>query len=436
MAHDIFISHSAKDKTIADAVCSTLEGRGIRCWIAPRDILPGQDWDTAIISAIKSSKVMVLTFSANSNDSIQVHREVKAAFKKGITVVPLRLENCELNDNLEYYMGSVHWLDAMTPPLEQHLTQLAESVQTLLGIAPIEFLNSIGMQFKLVPAGRFWMGSSTSETGRQDNEQRHQVRITNPFYLGAYQVTQEVFERVVGVNPCYFAHSGSAMQDAHAWRLYSIMNPYFAHSGGEADEVSGPDTSGSSSIGGPPGSGADEVSGLDTRRFPVEQVSWDDARQFCEGLSELAEERAAGRRYRLPTEAEWEYACRAGANTSFSFGAELNGRQANCNGGDPYGTAVEGPFLERTAQVGSYPPNAFGLYDMHGNVFEWCADWYGDYTNSPSDDPTGPVAGDYRIARGGAWCFNPVAVRCAFRYWSEPSMRYNFIGFRVACEVE
>ncbi len=102
MAHDVFISHSAKDKTIADAVCATLEARAIRCWIAPRDILPGHDWDTAIISAIKSSKVMVLVFPAHSNESAQVHREVKAAFSKGVTVVPLRLDDVALREKLEY----------------------------------------------------------------------------------------------------------------------------------------------------------------------------------------------------------------------------------------------------------------------------------------------------------------------------------------------
>ena len=132
MAHDVFISYSAKDKAIADGVCATLEGRAIRCWIAPRDILPGQDWDTAIIGAIKAAKIMVLVFSSHSNDSFAVHREVKAAFSNGLIVAPLRLDDVRLNENLEFFMGLVHWLDAMTPPIEGHLTQLAESVELLL----------------------------------------------------------------------------------------------------------------------------------------------------------------------------------------------------------------------------------------------------------------------------------------------------------------
>jgi hypothetical protein len=135
VARDVFISHSAIDKTIADAVCATLESRGTRCWIAPRDILPGQDWDTAIISGIKTSKVMVLLFSAHSNDSIQVHREVKAAFSKGVTVIPLRLDDVALSESLEFYLGSVHWLDAIKSPIERYLAQLAETVHVLL-IAP------------------------------------------------------------------------------------------------------------------------------------------------------------------------------------------------------------------------------------------------------------------------------------------------------------
>jgi hypothetical protein len=132
MAHDVFISHSTKDKAIADAVCATLEGSAIRCWIAPRDILPSDEWDTAITRGVRSSKVMVLVFSSDSNDSIHVHREVRLAFSKGIPVVRLRLDNAVLNEALEYYMGSVHWLDAMTQPIEHHLDKLAQTVGALL----------------------------------------------------------------------------------------------------------------------------------------------------------------------------------------------------------------------------------------------------------------------------------------------------------------
>jgi len=136
--------------------------------------------------------------------------------------------------------------------------------------------------------------------------------------------------------------------------------------------------------------------------------------------------------YRLPTEAEWEYACRAGTTTPFHFGSQLNGRQANCNGTVPYGTDTEGPNLEKTTPVGNYPANAWGLYDMHGNVWEWCSDWYGEYPAGSVTDPSGPAAGSYRVFRGGSWGNDAVCCRSAYRDWHDPSIRLFILGFRVA----
>lgn len=132
MAHDVFISYSTKDKPIADAVCGTLERNGVRCWIAPRDITPGTDWGEAIIEAIGATQLMVLVFSGHANDSPQVKREVQRAFERGITVIPLRLQDVAPNKSLEYYIAPLHWLDAITQPMEQHLRKLTETVQRLL----------------------------------------------------------------------------------------------------------------------------------------------------------------------------------------------------------------------------------------------------------------------------------------------------------------
>ena len=139
--------------------------------------------------------------------------------------------------------------------------------------------------------------------------------------------------------------------------------------------------------------------------FPAEQVTWVKARNFVEKLSALPAEQQAGRGYRLPTEAEWEYACRAGTQTAFYSGDSLSSAEANFNGNYPFGGAAKGPFLSRTTEVGSFQPNAFGLYDMHGNVWEWCQDRYGlrYYAESVEDDPTGPDQGSRRIIRGGDW---------------------------------
>jgi formylglycine-generating enzyme required for sulfatase activity len=247
------------------------------------------------------------------------------------------------------------------------------------------------MRLALIPAGRLQMGSPLGEADGQDREQpRHEVEIRRPFYLGVYPVTQGQWQQLLGNNPSHFR---------------------------------------------PGGGGRDRVRGLDTSHFPVECVSWEGAVAFCRALSECPEERRANRVYRLPTEAEWEYACRGGGGTTpFHLGTSLSSAQANFNGDYPYGGAPKGPYLGRTSEVGAYGvSNAFGLYDLHGNVWEWCADWFdeGYYARSPSQDPQGPGRGSGYVARGGSWAVQGRHCRAAFRYWGPPHYRNNGFGFRV-----
>jgi formylglycine-generating enzyme required for sulfatase activity len=258
-----------------------------------------------------------------------------------------------------------------------------------------EFVNSLGMKFVLIPPGTFLMGSPPEEEGRLiDEGPVHEVEITQPYYLGVYQVTQAEYERVMGMNPSWFSSSGQ---------------------------------------------GKDQVKGQDTRRFPVEFVSWEDAVEFCRKLSEMPEEKKHGRTYRLPTEAEWEYSCRGGASDSKPFYFKdgptswLSSTQANFEGNYPYGGAAKGPYLARPTPVGSYQPNAFGLFDMHGNVWEWCADWFDNkyYEKSPKKDPQGPEKGKRRVLRGGSWSLIGWLCRAAYRTSLEPGNRGDFIGFRV-----
>jgi hypothetical protein len=132
LAHDVFVSYSSKDKLAADAVCATLERRGIRCWIAPRDILPGMDWSSSIIDGISDSNLVVLVFSSSANDSPQIKRELERAVNKGLPILPFRIENVPLSKTMEYFISTPHWLDALTPPMEKHLNYLAETVEVLL----------------------------------------------------------------------------------------------------------------------------------------------------------------------------------------------------------------------------------------------------------------------------------------------------------------
>ncbi|MEP0784098.1 formylglycine-generating enzyme family protein [Coleofasciculus sp. FACHB-129] len=164
---------------------------------------------------------------------------------------------------------------------------------------------------------------------------------------------------------------------------------------------------------------------------PVENLSWEDAVEFCARLS-----KKTGKSYRLPSETQWEYACRAGTNTPFHFGDTITTDLANYNGNSTYAYAPKGHHRHQTTEVGSYPPNAFGLYDMHGNVLEWCADvWHENYHGAPADGSAWESGGNnsFRLLRGGSWMFNPDYCRCASRYDNHTGDRFNFFGFRVVC---
>ena len=241
--------------------------------------------------------------------------------------------------------------------------------------------NSIGMEFQLISPGKFMMGSEVKTKIPGTTTPVHEVTLTKPFYLGVYEVTQEQFERVMGMNP---------------------------------SNVEGPTNA-------------------------VENVSWSDAVDFCGKLSAMPEERSAGRVYRLPTEAEWEYACRAGTTTEYCFGDDASklGEYAwffgNSNG--------------RVHPVGTKKPNGWGLYDMHGNMWEWCQDHYARYTAEAVTDPINPAPGTAsedsgnpldrildagRVVRGGGWRVYAAGCRSAYRNSNMPSLRGPVNGFRVA----
>jgi formylglycine-generating enzyme required for sulfatase activity len=179
--------------------------------------------------------------------------------------------------------------------------------------------------------------------------------------------------------------------------------------------------------------------------LPVEQVSWYDAVEYCnqrsqrEGLTpaymrsgdKVTWNRSANG-YRLSTEAEWEYACRAGTTTPFSTGNNITTDQANYKGKKPYNGNPKGTYRKKTTPVGSFAPNPWGLYDMHGNLWEWCWDWYGSYAGGSQTNPEGPATGANRVLRGGGWYYYGRYLRCACRSSNDPSSRHNILGFRLA----
>lgn len=258
--------------------------------------------------------------------------------------------------------------------------------------------NSIKMKLAYIPPGEFEMGSPESE--EDTGKKLHHVKLTKGFYLGAYEVTQSQFQRVQKRNPSWYNKDG----------------------GGNAI-----------------------VLGKDTTSFPVEMVTWFDAAEYCNALSKsegLREyytlrkiarkddsvtdaevEENGGTGYRLPTEAEWEYACRAGTTSRFHTGDTLTRKQANISLG--------GKSRVDVLKSGSFPPNAWGLYDMHGNVAEWCNDWYKKYEGE-AVDPKGAGVGETRVLRGGSFTEVAPFTRSADRDLNMPGDRYCYIGFRVA----
>jgi formylglycine-generating enzyme required for sulfatase activity len=243
------------------------------------------------------------------------------------------------------------------------LTALLMLAGASAGLAE-ETTNSIGMKFVLIPAGEFLMGAPGSDRKADDDEKpQHKVIISQPFYLGKYEATQSQREAVMGNNPSTFKG----------------------------------------------------------RSNPVEMVSWDDVQVFIKKLNQ----KEGGNKYRLPTEAEWEYAARAGTAGAYSFGDDEAALGRYAWYGEHYNSGSTHP-------VGQKEPNGWGLYDMHGNVWEWAQDWFGAYSSSPATDPRGPSSGSYRVIRGGAWNNRAGHCRSAYQRGSTPDSRCNYLGFRLA----
>ena len=285
--------------------------------------------------------------------------------------------------------------------LFRRIPELVQNIQNAItSVIESDGTTTVPANFVLIQGGTFTMGSPYNEPSRSVNETQHQVRITS-FYMGIYEVTQREYQEVMGTNPSNFKGNN----------------------------------------------------------LPVELVSWYDAIEYCNRRSEregltpvytidksrrdpnnssridtfrwLITWNRNANGYRLPTEAELEYACRAGTITPFNTGNNIPTSMANYDGRNPYNNSSRGTYRARTTAVGSFAPNPWGLYDMHGNVYEWCWDWFGNYSAGAQTDPRGDVSGYERVYRGGSWySFGPI-LRSAFRNCTDPSDRGHSIGFRV-----
>jgi formylglycine-generating enzyme required for sulfatase activity len=387
---DIFISYGREDRGKAKDIADALKRQGFSVWW-DRNILPGDAFDTVIEDALDAAKCVIVLWSRSSVSSKWVKIEASEGKQRGIIIpvliddvnIPLAFRRMQAADLRDWsgklpYPGFDNLLKAVAGilgrPLPVQPSQKTKGVRDIepekvhISIEEQEKIakqgNSISMKFTLIPAGAFYMGSEESD----GEKPVHKVKINNPFYLGTYPVTQREWKAVMGNynNPSYF----------------------------KGDDL------------------------------PVEQVSWDNVQEFIMKLNE----KEGTDKYRLPSEAEWEYACRAGTTTRYSFGDD----ESELDDYAWYDDNSDG----KTYPVGQKKPNSWGLYDMHGNVWEWVYDmWHDSYDGAPTDGSAWEVGnGVNRIFRGGGWINFARFCRSAFRYYFDQRFRNNDLGFRLLRE--
>jgi formylglycine-generating enzyme required for sulfatase activity len=430
----IFISYAHKDSDKVFPIISEFHKAGFHVWY-DEGIDPGNEWTEDIAKAVQKCSLFIVFISTSAVESFNVRREINYALTQDRSFIHISLEDASailtqkypgLDMQISSTQGIMRYrmepenffrkclqsfenlgikrvkiqekaetvgtaavkaqapanLPEITAPEKQKSAEAAVKAQ-----APANLPGITAAFFVFIQGGTFTMGSPASEAGRSSHEgPQHQVTVSS-FYMGKYEVTQKEYQAIMENNPSHF----------------------------KGDNL------------------------------PVEQVSWFDAVNYCnkrsvkEGLNpaytvngENVTWNKNANGYRLPTEAEWEYACRAGTISPFNTGNNITTNQANYNGDKPYNNNAKGIYREKTTEVGSFTPNAWGLYDMHGNVWEWCWDWYGEYSKTAQTDPSGASPGAYRVIRGGSYNFDAQFLRSAFRLITPPTEYYHDDhGFRL-----
>ena len=418
----VFISYSHRDSDSRDRLLVHLEplvrDGGLEVW-ADNQIQAGEKWGDSIETALNEAKVAILLISADFLASRFISKNelpplLAAEEDEGLVILPVILKPSRFNRIAS--LSQFQSINSPAKPLlklsdveqEEIWVDLSNRVEDILKqsvfppsppkVSPktdtsttkatsfenfAELLdNDVKLEMVAISGGGFWMGSPDNEEEREDRESpQHRVNLS-PFWMGKYPVTQ-----------------GQWMEVAAFPKVKEDLKPQ-----------------------------PSKFFGLDR---PVEQISWFEAVEFCDRLS-----RQTGKNYRLPSEAEWEYACRARTVTPFSFGETISTDLANYDGNYTYGKGSKGEYREQTTPVATFKPNAFGLYDMHGNVWEWCADhWHKNYEGAPPGGTPWIDGGDskLRVLRGGSWYFFPRNCRSADRGGGEPDDRSGNNGFRVVC---
>jgi formylglycine-generating enzyme required for sulfatase activity len=497
-AHQVFISYASdnvnsktSDRQVADQICTALESQGIGCWIAHRDILPGDDWMDAIIDAVDQTKIIVLVFSANTEKSKWVKDEIKLALEENKKIIPFRIQDVYPQRTLKLLKVRCQWMDAFTQPREKHLEQLAETVLKHLGITPAmppedggkptEVVKEIISEEEIKPkkplpykrmliavsiiillfAAVFFIsqlvknGETTTEEPAFIKEVKSKGAQVKPIGKDSW----EAYYKEYGITMIYIPPGEFTMgqtDEEKKWLIdqigekeyksyYSDETPLhkvyldgywigkyevtFAQYDRYCNEtkIKKPD---------------DKGWGRENR--PVINVSWDDAAAYCQWLSQKTD-----LPFKLPTEAQWEKAARGNDQRKYPWGNHepyYNGKwYANYRAHDSWEKRGDDGF-PYTTPVGSYKLGAspYGLLDMAGNVWEWCSDRYdGDYyknltqknKNKIIQNPTGPGGGSDRVIRGGGWPDGARVLRCANRGSGGPSSRGSGLGFRLRQDI-
>ena len=385
MEYDVFISYSRKDSEVAKRICKAFDEAGITYFIDLQGISGGFEFPTVLAEAIINSRIFLYLESENSYESRFTQSEITFAFNekpKG-GILPYIIDGSTMPPALRFVFSNINWRRMEEHPID---TVLVDDLLHLLNkekVQPNAFepkvtplpsvvsgdkktyiVNGVSFTMIKIVGGTFTMGASNDDSDALDGDKpAHQVTLSS-YSIGETLVTQELWQAVMGCNPSY--HKGNLQR-------------------------------------------------------PVERISWDDCLKFIRKLNALT-----GETFRLPTEAEWEYAARGGSQS----------RGYKYSGSDNIESVVwySDNSSHTTHPVKGKLPNEIGLYDMSGNVWKWCADWYGSYSSSSQTNPTGPSSGSYRVLRGGSWSFSASRCRVANRSFILPSIAFDNIGLRLASQ--